>query len=129
MHSASNGVAGATNSTNAGGAVRREAPEAAAMRRFKWFHSTRNSVEVRLTPSFRATSTAVAHNSSGIAAFPWRFCLHSSKRALASSRLTVGFLLRGIAFLLAGRPAAERPYQLNAVKFMQARRKDTEQCN
>jgi hypothetical protein len=97
MHSASNG-AGATSSTNAGGAVRREAPEAAAIRRFRWFHSTRNSVEVRLTPSFRATSTAVAHSSSGIAAFPLRFCLHSPKRALASSGLVVGVLLRGMAF-------------------------------
>src|SRR5580692_2880157 len=95
------------------------------MRRFKWFHSTRNSVEVRLTPSFRATSTADAHSSSGIAAFPLRFCLHSSKRAFASSRLTVGVLLRGMAFLLAGCPAADRPYQLSAVEFMQACRKDT----
>ena len=60
--------------------------EAATIRRFRWFHSTRSSVEVRLTPSFRATSTAVAHSSSGIGAFPFRFCLQASKRALASSQ-------------------------------------------
>jgi hypothetical protein len=53
------------------------------MRRFRWFHSTRNSVEVRLTPSFRATSIADAHSSSGIAAFPLRLCLPSSKAAMA----------------------------------------------
>jgi hypothetical protein len=34
-------------------------------------------------------------------------------------------LLRGIAFLLAGRPAVERPYQSNAAEFMQACRKHT----
>jgi hypothetical protein len=31
--------------------------------------------------------------------------LHSSKRAFASSRLTMGVLLRGMAFLLAGKPS------------------------
>jgi len=33
-------------------------------------------------------------------------------------------LLRGMAFLLAGYPAAERPYQLPTVEFMQPCRKD-----
>ncbi len=61
-------------------------------------------MEVRLTPSFRAASTAVAQSSSGIDSLPLRFCLQASKRALASSRLTVGILLRGMAFLLAGYP-------------------------
>ena len=61
-------------------------------------------MEVRLTPSFRAASTAVAQSSSGIDSLPLQFCLQASKRALASSRLTVGILLRGMAFLLAGYP-------------------------
>src|ERR1700720_2896111 len=98
MHSGT-GLGAATSSTNAGAAGFSDLFEAPAIRRFKWFHSTRNSVEVRLTPSFRATSTADAHSSFGIAAFPLRFCLHSSKRALASSRLIVGVLLLGMAFL------------------------------
>src|SRR5581483_5284056 len=66
-----------------------------------WFHSTPSSVEARLTPSLRATSAAAAQGSSGIAAFPLRLRRHSSKRAFTSSRLTVGFLLRGMVFLLA----------------------------
>jgi hypothetical protein len=106
MHSGSPCGRGATSSTNAGGAGLVDAFDAATIRRFRWFHSTRSSVEVRLMPSFPATSTAAAHSSSGIAVFPLRFCLQFSKRALASSRLTVGFF-RGTAFLLAGYPAAD----------------------
>jgi hypothetical protein len=94
-----------------------------AMGKFALRGLAQSSVEVRLTPSFRATSTAVSHSSSGIDAFPLRFRLHSSKRSFAASRL--GVLLRGMAFLLAGCPAADRPYQLNGVDFMQACRKDT----
>ena len=44
-------------------------------------------------------------SSAGIRAFPRRTFLHSSKRAFASSRLTVGALLRGMAFLLVGKPS------------------------
>lgn len=64
-------------------------------------------------PSFRATSTAAAQSSSGMEAFPFRFRLHSSNRALASSSVIDPVLLRGMTFLLAGCPAAERPYQLS----------------
>jgi hypothetical protein len=63
------------------------------------FFSPQNTYAIGLFP---ATSTAVAHNSSGIAAFPCRFRLHSSRRALAPSRLTVGVSLPGMTFLLAG---------------------------
>jgi hypothetical protein len=38
----------------------------------------------------------------------------------------IDFLLRGMAFLLAGFPAEDRPYQLCGMEFMQACRKDTE---
>ena len=102
--------------------------EAAAMRRFRWFHSTRNSVEVRLTPSFRATSTATAHKLvryrrlslavlSPFLETCFRFFEANGRR----------FASRHGAFLLAGRPAADRPYQLTRVDFMQACRKDTVQ--
>src|SRR5208283_4429852 len=64
-----------------------------------------NARAVRLIPSFRATSTAADQSSSGIRAFPLRVVLHSSKRTFASSRLTMGILLRGMAFLLAGKPS------------------------
>ena len=92
VHSGSDCGRGATSSTNAAGAGFGDAFEAAAIRRFRWFHSTRSSVEVRLTPSFRATSTAAAHNSSGIRPFPLRLLLHASKRALASSSVMVAVL-------------------------------------
>jgi tetratricopeptide (TPR) repeat protein len=47
--------------------------------------SSRKATAVRFTPSRRATSTAAAHNSSGMPALPCRVCLHSSKRARSSS--------------------------------------------
>jgi hypothetical protein len=59
-------------------------------------------------------------------AFPFRFRLHSSKRALASSSVIDPVLLRGMAFLLAGCPAAERPYQLCGAELMQPCRKLTQ---
>src|SRR5579872_6384154 len=58
-------------------------------------------------------------------AFPFRFRLHSSKRALASSSVMIAVLLRGMPFLLAGCSAAERPYQLCGAEFMQPCRKLT----
>jgi hypothetical protein len=125
VHSGSCCGRGATSSTNTGGAGFGDASAAADIRRFRWFHSTRSSVEVRLTPSFRATSAAIAQSSSGIAALPLRFCLQASKRDLASSSVIFGVLLRGMAFSSAGFPAADRPYQLTWVEFMQACRKDT----
>jgi hypothetical protein len=73
--------------------------------RFRSSHATCNSRAVRLIPSFRATSTAADQSSAGIRAFPLRLVLHSSKRTLASSRLTMGALLRGMVFLLAGKPS------------------------
>ena len=96
------------------------------MRRFSSFHSTRNSVAARFIPSLRATPTATDHNSSGMDVFPVRFCLQASKRAFASSRLMIGVLFRGMAFLSTGNPAAERPYQLSPAHFMHAYRKVTD---
>src|SRR5580692_1590327 len=75
------------------------------MRRFRSSHATCNSRAVRFTPSFRATSTAADQSSVGIRAFFLRFVLHSSKRTLVSSRLTMGALLRGMVYLLAGKPS------------------------
>src|ERR1019366_9051163 len=43
---------GATSATNSGGTGFSDISEAAALRHFRWFHSTRSSVEVRLMPSF-----------------------------------------------------------------------------
>src|SRR6202451_2405024 len=102
VHSGTDCICGATNSTKAG--CRGTAP-AAGMRRFRSSHATCNSRAVRLIPSFRATSTAADQSSAGIRAFPVRLVLHSSKRTLASSRLTMGTLLRGMVFLLAGKPS------------------------
>src|SRR5580704_8384317 len=102
VHSGTDCICGVTNSTKAG--CRGTAP-AAGMRRFRSSHATCNSRAVRLIPSSRATSTAADQSSAGIRAFPLRLVLHSSKRTLASSRLTMGALLRGMAFLLAGKPS------------------------
>ncbi len=116
-------VRGATSSTNAG--------QASAMPR-EPRHPTLQMVPLHVQFG-RGPADAFlpgdfdrfAQSSSGIAAFPFRFCLRASKRALASSSVIVGVLLRGMAFSSADSPAADRPYQLCWVEFMQACRKDT----
>src|ERR1700691_2859250 len=99
MHSGSDGACGVISSTNAGSTG---FGEASSMRRFRSSQAPCNSRAVRFSPSFRATATAADQSSAGMRAFPLRFCLHSPKRTLASSRLTLGVLPRGMLFLLAG---------------------------
>src|SRR5271155_4981869 len=102
VHSGTDCACGVTNSTKV--ACCGTAP-VAGMRRFRSSHATCNSRAVRFIPSFRATSTAADQSSAGMRAFPLRLVLHSPKRTLASSRLTMGALLRGRVFLLAGKPS------------------------
>jgi hypothetical protein len=79
---------GAMSSTNSGcRCVLEMPPSAATSRRFNLPASRCSCWAVRFTPSRRATSMAIDHNSSGIGALPERVVLQSSNRDRALSIL------------------------------------------
>jgi hypothetical protein len=65
----------------------------------KPFKSFQKRVTHRL---LRATSTAVAHSSSGIGAFPFQFCSGPRNGLWLRSNVMFVVLLRGMAFLPTG---------------------------
>jgi len=61
--------------------------------------------------SFCATATAADQSSAGMRTFPLRFCLHSPKRALASSMVMIAVFRRG---MVAPSPGHRRQSDLNS---------------
>src|SRR5574341_218249 len=89
VHSSGPVGRGATSSTKAGGMALSTLTPAATIRRFSLPPSRCSAAAVRLMPSRRATAIAADHSSSGIRAFPCRFCRHCPNRLRTSSTLAI----------------------------------------